>query len=273
MLMKPATPIASLAKKFRSKPSRGVSLDGLQALSGMGDSGEFVMTPVGSDAARVGDGDVSCASSDGGSEESGGSVEEGGGGRGGTAAADADAVGRTKRVAKLAMGISHGFRRKKRPMGASEAMTIGRASLNGDNVNSYLRAHDFEGEGARSYAGGWGKGSSSPEHGSRCVLYAEIVTLPEQQYAWCSMLIFAVLWARGALLLFVFLGAFLLFVLSIPASYARVGWIVCMNYCVKSLYAFSGLVVKALVLHFEGKIPPFLLTSLAVPVEITERGF
>lgn len=168
-------------------------MDGLQALTGMDGEGEYVLTPVGSDATRVGDGDrdrdrdVNCAGSDGGSEESGESIEEGGGtgsgaapaapaapaatapaaarGGGGAGAEAEDNHGRQKRVAKLARGLSHvGRLMKKRPVGASEAHTIGRASLRGDDDNSYLRAHDFDGEGARSYSGRWGKGASSPEH-------------------------------------------------------------------------------------------------------------
>ena len=171
MLMNPASPIISLTKKFRSRPSRGASLEGLQALSGLDGSGEFVMTPVGSEGARVGDdGEVSCAGSDGASEISGESVEEGGGGGGGggDVAAAAGGAGRPKRAGKLAMvrGISQGLRRiKKRPGGESEAMTLGRASLMGDrdSDNSYLRAHDLDGGGSRSYTGGWGKRPSSPE--------------------------------------------------------------------------------------------------------------
>lgn len=188
MLMHPASPIINLTKKFRSRHSSGPSLEGLQALSGLDGSGEFTMTPVGSEggAPRVGhgdgdgdgdgdeDGEASFAGSDGGSELSGESIEEGGGGG---AAAAAAAAGKPKRASKLAMvrGMSQGLRRKKKqqpPVGATEAMTIGRASLMGGRGgdNSYLRAHDADGEGARSYTGGWSKRPSSPEHGSRYAL-------------------------------------------------------------------------------------------------------
>lgn len=181
--MTPASPIIGLTKKLRSRHSRGASREGLQALSGMDGAGDFVLTPVGPGAAHVGDvesdGDVGCAGSDCGSEDSGESVEEGGGA--GSAAASVaagaegggseggDSNGRQKRATKLARGLSHVARRwkKRPPVGVSGAMTVGRASLMGDGGNSYLRAHDFDGEGARSYSGGWGKEASSPESGAR----------------------------------------------------------------------------------------------------------
>lgn len=165
ILMHPASPIIGLTKKFRSRPSRGTSLDGLQALSGLDRSGDFVLTPVDSDVAHAGDGEMSCAASDGGSEESGENVDEGG-----VAGSAAAATGGSKRVAKLARGLSQGFRRmKKRPMGASEAMTIGRASLMGDSFNDsgHVRADEYHGDGTRSYAEGWGNRASSPEPGTR----------------------------------------------------------------------------------------------------------
>eukprot|EP00752_Nemacystus_decipiens_P005108 g4633.t1 len=171
MLKHPVSPIKSLTKKLIPRPSRGASQDGFQALSGSDKSGEFVMTPVGSEGGRVGDVEVSSAGSDDSSEASGESVEGRGDGDGdGGAAGVAGVAGRPKRAGKIARGFSQGLKlMKKRPMGVSQTLTIGRASLMGDrdSDNSYLRARDVDGEGARSYTGGWGKRPSSPEHGAR----------------------------------------------------------------------------------------------------------
>lgn len=180
-LLLPPSPITSLTKKFRSRSSRGGSLDGLQALSGVDGKGEFVLTPVGSDAhdpPAVGDGEMSAAGSealdDAGSDDSGVSAD------GTVATTDPrgtdDGSCKPKRVVKLARGLSSVARRlKKRSMGASEAMTIGRASLmregsgSGSGSSSYVRAHDLDGDGSGSYTAAWGDGAASPGQGTRCV--------------------------------------------------------------------------------------------------------
>ncbi|CAM9268467.1 unnamed protein product, partial [Ectocarpus fasciculatus] len=176
--LRPPSPIPGLKKKFRGKSSRGNSLDGevLHALSGVDREGDFVLTPVGSDGNNyAGDLDTSAgtdALDDAGSDGSGGSVEEGGVSgeaaaanlRGGGGGEGGDhGTGKPKRAIKLARGLSNVARRlTKRSVGSSEAMSLGRD-------NSYLRAHDadFDGDGHRSYAGGWSNGPTSPEHGRR----------------------------------------------------------------------------------------------------------
>lgn len=171
-LLLPPSPITSLTKKFRSRSSKSGSLDGLQALSGVDGKGEFVLTPVGGsganggaddahDAAAVGDGEVSIAGSDAlgdddGSEGSRVSFD-------GTAVASSDprgaapaedGTGKPKRATKLARGLSHVARRlKQRSMGASEAMTLGRASL--------MR------EDSGSGTARWGDGPASPGQRTR----------------------------------------------------------------------------------------------------------
>ncbi|CBJ33488.1 hypothetical protein Esi_0496_0011 [Ectocarpus siliculosus] len=177
-LLRPPSPIPGLKKKFRSKRSRGSSLDGevLHALSGVDREGDFVLTPVGSDGNNYAGGlDTSAgtdALDDAGSDNSGASVEEGGvsaeavaanlrgGGRG---KGEDHSTGQPKRATKLARGLLNVARRlTKRSVGSSEAMSIGRD-------NSYLRAHDadFDGEGPRSFTGGWSNSPTSPEHGER----------------------------------------------------------------------------------------------------------
>ncbi|CBJ30004.1 hypothetical protein Esi_0170_0059 [Ectocarpus siliculosus] len=176
--LRPPSPIPGLKKKFRSKRSRGSSLDGevLHALSGVDREGDFVLTPVGSDGNNyAGDLDTSAgtdALDDAGSDNSGASVEEGGvsaeavaanlrgGGRG---EGEDHSTGQPKRATKLARGLSNVARRlTKRSVGSSEAMSLGRD-------NSYLRAHDadFDGDGPRSFTGGWSNSPTSPEHGER----------------------------------------------------------------------------------------------------------
>ncbi|CAN0287578.1 unnamed protein product, partial [Ectocarpus sp. 12 AP-2014] len=176
--LRPPSPIPGLKKRFRSKRSRGGSLDGevLRALSGVDRGGDFVLTPVGSDdTSYAGDLDTSAgtdALDDAGSDNSGASGEEGGVGaeavaanlRGGGGGAGEDhSTGKPKRAIKLPRGLSNVARRlAKRSVGSSEAMSLGRD-------NSYLRAHDadFDGDGHRSCTGGWGNSPTSPEHGER----------------------------------------------------------------------------------------------------------
>ncbi|CAM9519394.1 unnamed protein product [Ectocarpus sp. 4 AP-2014] len=176
--LRPPSPIPGLKKKFRSKRSRGSSLDFevLHALSGVDREGDFVLTPVGSGGKNyAGDLDTSAgtdALDDAGSAISGASVEEkgvsaeavaanlrgGGGGEG-----EDHSTGKPKRAIKLARGLSNVARRlTKRSVGSSEAMSLGRD-------NSYVRAHDadFDGDGHGSYTGGWSNSPTSPEHGER----------------------------------------------------------------------------------------------------------
>lgn len=188
------SPIKTLRKKFRSSRSRGASLVDMdiavQALAGVDGEGEYVLTPVGSDAnsasRHYGDGDISASDAvdDAASEDSGGSVEEGGaddegdGGGGEMEAGEGGMQGRTegnrrkaRGAVKIKRGLSNVARRfTKRSMGASEALTLGRVSLAADsnsNSNSYVRAHDVDEKSASSLTGGWGKGVSSPESGAR----------------------------------------------------------------------------------------------------------
>lgn len=196
--LRPPSPIPGLKKKFRSKRSRGSSLDGevLHALSGVDREGDFVLTPVGSDGRSDGnnyaaDLDTSAgtdALDDAGSDDSGASVEEGGvsaeavaanlrGGGGG--GGEDHSTGQPKRAIKLARGLSNVARRlTKRSVGSSAAMSLGRD-------NSYLRAHDadFDGDGHRSYTGGWSNSPTSPEHGERCVA---LFTHPYKLLPWCA---------------------------------------------------------------------------------------
>ncbi|CAN0135011.1 unnamed protein product, partial [Ectocarpus sp. 13 AM-2016] len=176
--LRPPSPIPGLKRKFRSKRSRGGSLDGevLRALSGVDREGDFVLTPVGSDGTNyAGDLDTSAgtdALDDAGSDNSGASVEEGGVGAEAVAAnlrgrgvceRGDHSTGQPKRAIKLARGLSNVARRlTKRSVGSSEAMSLGRDT-------SYLRAHDagFDGDRDRSYTGGWSNSPTSPEHGER----------------------------------------------------------------------------------------------------------
>lgn len=195
-LLLPPSPITSLTRKFRSRSSKSGSLEGLQALSGVDGRGDFVLTPVGgaddahNDAAAVGDGEVSVAGSDvlddddssQDSRVSGDSaVVASTDPRGAAAAAAADdGTGKQKRATKLARGLSNVARRlKKRSMGASEAMTLGRASLmmgedSGGSASSYVRAHDLGGEGGMSYTARWGNGSTSPGQGTRYISHTGV---------------------------------------------------------------------------------------------------
>ncbi|CAM9711907.1 unnamed protein product [Scytosiphon promiscuus] len=191
------SPIKTLRRKFRSSRSRGTSLTDMdiavQALSGVDGAGDYVLTPVGSDTNHIsrhyGDGDVSASDAvdDAASEDSGDSMEEGDGGgsddeegrgdegeveagQGGTEDATEGNSRKAKRAIKLKRGLSNVARRlKKRSMGASEALTLGRISLAGEssNNNSYVRAHDVDEKSATSFTGGWDKGTSSPESGTR----------------------------------------------------------------------------------------------------------
>lgn len=161
-----------------------------QALSGVDGAGDYVLTPVASDAnytsRHYGDGDISTndAVDDDASEDSGDSVEDGGvngqgdggggeveAGGGGEEGGNESSSKKPKRAVKLVRGLSSVARKlKKRSMGASEALTLGRISLvegNSSSSSSYVRAHDVDNYGARAFTSGWGNGVSSPESGTR----------------------------------------------------------------------------------------------------------
>lgn len=191
-MLSPPSPITSLTKKFRSRSTRGFSLDGLQALSAVDRKGDFVLTPVGSDthdpATAVGDGEVSLAGSDmlddACSEDSGDSAD-------GTATsseprgAEDGGSRKPRRAIKIARGLSNAARRlTKRSMGASEAMTIGRASLmeKQSSNSSNVLSHDLNGEGASSYTVGWGDRAVSPGQGTRCACTISFIFFHNLQF-------------------------------------------------------------------------------------------